>query len=136
MVILSVMATTIKYQDKEIHLYSEYLGVAYPWGEKYKKKHHLVTVRVDRHEAKFDFYCNDRVLSAKDLKGAFYFFLSDGISFYNAGSIDEFAAEFGYDKPSQLLDAYEGCKDAWFKWKPFGINAWNLANWLQEKYDL
>lgn len=136
MVILSVMETTIKYQDKEIHLSSEYLGVAYPWGEKYKKEHHLVTVKINHNEAKFDFYCNDKGLNAKDLKEALYFFLSDGINFYNTGSIDEFAAEFGYDKPSQLLDAYEGCKDAWCKWKPFGIDACNLANWLQEKYDL
>ena len=136
MVILSIMATTIKYQDKEIQLSSEYLGIAYPWGEKYKKEHHLVTVKINHQEAKFDFYCNDKRLNAKDLKEALYFFLSDGMSFYNAGSIDEFAAEFGYDKPSQLLDAYEGCKDAWFKWKQFGINACNLADWLQEKYDL
>ena len=71
------METTIKYQYKEIHLSSEYLGVAYPWGETYKKEHHLVTVRVDRHEAKFGFYCNDRVLNAKNLKEAFYLFLSD-----------------------------------------------------------
>lgn len=130
------METTIRYQDKEIHLSSEYLGVAYPWGEEYKKRHHLVTVKINHNEAKFDFYCNDERLSAKDLKEALYFFLSDGINFYNTGSIDEFAAEFGYDKPSQLLDAYEGCKDAWCKWKPFGIDACDLANWLQEKYDL
>lgn len=128
--------TIIHYYEHDIELSSKHLGIAYPWGKEYEKQHHLVTVKVGTRKTEFDFYCNEKKLKEYDLVLAFYYFLSDGISFYNAGSIDEFQSEFGYDKVSELLKVYEGCKEAWYKWKPFRINAISLANWLQSRYNL
>lgn len=132
------METTINYNGTEITISGEYVGIAYPWGEKYAKQKHNVTVYIGDEHTEFDFYCNDCELGEDGLREAFYFFLSDGIAYNNARDIDDFASEFGYNKVSDLLRAYNGCKDAWEKWKAIcgDIDGYDLSNWLQETYDL
>lgn len=41
---------------------------------------------------------------------ALYGILMDLSAYDNTQNIDDFAAEFGYDKVSELLNAYNGCK--------------------------
>ena len=133
------MATTIKFQGTEIKLTSKYQGVAHPWGEKWEKNHYMVFVTINGTKVQFEYYCNDvSPLKVDALINAFYCFLSDGIAYNNARDIDDFASEFGYDKVSDLLKAYDGCKDAWEKWQAIcgDIDGYELANWLQETYNL
>ena len=134
------MATTINYNGTAILLSSRFVGEDYPkWSKGYKKVHHKITVKTDRASHTFDFWNNDRNghrMSAHDLVEAFEMFLSDGISYDNSRDIDDFAAEFGYEKVSDLLDAWNGCKAAFEAWKEFSIDPYDLSNWLCEKYDL
>ena len=130
------MGTKINYKGTEIKLSSKRQGVAYPWGEKYQKEHHRIFVRVGDLRTQFEFYCNTSEMKPQDLREAFYFFLGDGIAYKNANDIDDFQSEFGYEDVSECKKVYEGCKRAWYKWEDFGIDPYNLSNWMQEKYDL
>lgn len=130
------MDTTINYNGTEIILSGEYVGTARPWGDKYVKQQHNVTVWIGDEHVEFDFYCNDCELGEDGLREAFYFFLSDGIAYDNATDIDDFQSEFGYTKVSECMDAYNGCKGAYDKWSQFGIDIYKITNWLQETYDL
>ena len=131
------METTINYNGTEVILSCEYVGTARPWGDKYVKQHHNVTVCIGDEHTEFDFYCNDCVLGENGLHEAFYCFLSDALAYNNARDIDDFASEFGYDKVSDLLKAYNGCKESYDKWKGLcDIDIYDLSNWLQETYDL
>ena len=126
----------INYKGNVIELSSEYQGTARPWDGKYEKQHHVVYVDMDDQHTWFDFYCNDPCLDEEREIEAFWFFLADGICYANAKDIDDFQDEFGYTKVSDCLEAYEGCKVARYKWLPFGIDAIELSNWLQDKYGL
>ena len=47
--------------------------------------------------------------------------------------------EFGYDKyedRKRLSEAWRGCMSAYNKWSQFGIDIYEIANWLQETYNL
>ena len=131
------MDTTINYNGTEIFLYGNYIGTATPWGEKYVKQHFEIDVTIDNRIATFDFYCNDCDLDEDDLRTAFYYFLSDGIAYANATDIDDFASEFGYTKPSKCIEAYNGCKKEYEDWKSLtDIDIYDIANWMQETYNL
>lgn len=126
----------INFNGNIFELSSEYQGTAKPWGD-YEKHHHVVYVDTEDKHTWFDFYCNSGVLSDDELVEAFYFFLSDGISYDQAKDIDDFQSELGYTKVSECLDAYNGCKDAYNKWTSLcDIDIYDLSNWLQETYDL
>lgn len=128
----------INYNGNIIVLSSEYVGTATPWGEKYIKQHHEVRVDIGGSYTSFDYYCNDGGLNDDSEIEAFYCFLSDALAYNNARDIDDFASEFGYDKVSDLLKAYNGCKDAWDNWQAIcgDIDGYELVNWLQETYNL
>ena len=125
----------IIYKDNVITLSNEYQGIAKPWGD-YEKHHFVVYVDVDEHHAWFDFYTPNGGLDDDAEIEALYYFLQDGISYNNAQDIDDFQSEFGYTKVSECLKVYNGCKAAWEKWQEFGIDPYDLANWLQEEYNL
>lgn len=131
------MKTKINYNGTEIILSGEYVGTARPWGDKYVKQHHNVTVCIGDEHTEFDFYCNDGELGEDSLREAFYFFLSDGIAYNNSRDIDDFQSEFGYTKVSECTKAYNGCKESYDKWTSLcDIDIYDLSNWLQETYDL
>lgn len=131
------METSINYNGTEIMLGSECVGTAYPWGEKYAKQHHKVSVWVGDECIEFDYYCNDYELGEDELREAFYFFLSDGIAYDNANDIDDFQSEFGYTKVSDCMKAYNGCKDAYDKWTSLcDIDIYDIFDWMQEEYKL
>lgn len=129
------METTINYNGTEIILYGNHIGDAKPWGD-YVKQHHEVDVTIGDHTETFDFYCNDYELDENELVEAFYYFLLDGISYDNAKDIDDFASEFGFDKVSECIKAYNGCKEAYDKWCSLtDIDIYEISNWLQDKYN-
>lgn len=101
--------------------------------------HHKVTVKTERASHTFDFWNNDRNghrMTAKNLIEAFEMFLSDGISYDNSRDINDFQSEFGYEKISECLGAYNGCKEAFEAWKNFFIDPYDLDNWIREEYDI
>ena len=133
--------TTLKFNGIEIRISSKRKGTAKPWGEKYEKQHHIVTVSTDKKSIQFDFYCNDRRLCKKDLIEAFEYFLRDGIAYKNSEDILDFAEEFGYETHTRedrqrLRKTYNGCKESWEKWQGFYIDPFDLDNYLVETYDL
>ena len=130
------MAATVKYKDFEIHLSSKYKGKAKPWEGDREMDAHKVLIKIGNVQIETDYYCHEKRLNAEELRYVLYLHLSDGISFKNAGSLNEFFREFGYgDNPEAGIKAYEGCKQAWFDWKVFNIDPYKIADWLQEKYD-
>ena len=132
--------TTIEYKGQTIKLTSKYQGTAYPWGEKYQKNHYRVFVTINGKKVQFEYYCNDiNPLKEDALHNAFYCFLSDGIAYRNANDKYDFAEEFGYDRfedRKRLSDAWKGCMAAYDKWSQFGIDIYEICNWLQDKYNL
>lgn len=130
------MNTTINYNGIIITLESEYVGKATPWDEKYVKEQHNIKVTIDDKDISFNYFCNND-LDEDDLILAFYCFLSDGITYLDHQSIDDFQDAFGYSKVSECLKAYNGCMEAYYKWMEFtDINIFEINNWLQENYNL
>jgi len=135
------MATTLNFNGTEIKITSKYQGTAKPWGDKYEKMHHKVTVTTEKSSTTFDFYCNEKKLKAQDLRCAFECFLSDGIAYKNSEDILDFANEFGYttttrEDRTRLRNVYNACKESWEKWVDFYIDPYDLSNWLREKYEI
>lgn len=130
------METTINYNGTEIILSGEYVGTARPWGDKYVKQQHNVTVWMGDEHVEFDLYCDDYELGEDGLREAFYCFLSDGIAYSNSRDIDDFQSEFGYTKVSDCIKAYNGCKDTYDKLTSLCvIDIYDLSNSLQETYN-
>lgn len=72
---------------------------------------------------------------------AVYCGLTDALTFANAKNIDDFQEEFGYEKVSECIRAYEGCKKCWEDWSTLVLpedveDLWDLANKMQEEYEL
>jgi len=82
-----------------------------------------------------DFEAGRNVLSGEELIFPAYCFFSDASAYLNAKDIDDFSAEFGYQKPSELLKAWKGCKKAWASCKRLGLskeNVFDIMNHLQD----
>ena len=130
------MKTTINYNGIIITLESEYVGKATLWDGKYVKEQHNIKVTIDDEDISFNYFCNND-LDEDDLILAFYCFLSDGITYFDYPNIDDFQDAFGYSKVSECLEAYNSCKEAYYKWLEFtDINIFEINNWLQDNYNL
>jgi len=134
------MTTTIDFNGTQIRLTSQFMRIDHPsWSKNYPKAHHRITILTDSARHRFDFWHSSEkgnVMTELELIEAFDMFLGDGISYDNARDIDDFAAEFGYDKVSECIKAYNGCKKEWEAWQKFCINPYDLSNWLRETYDI
>lgn len=83
-----------------------------PWANGYCKKYFL---ELNYNNKKFSFpftdsvaaYCKNEKL---DKINALYCVLSDADAYDSTQNIDDFAAEFGYEKVSELLKAYRACE--------------------------
>ena len=67
---------------------------------------------------------------------AMYCSLSDGISYDNADGLNDFMSEFGYEDAEKAIRVYDACRVIWDKWQQLGIDVYDLANALQENYEL
>lgn len=128
--------TKINFEGKEITIESENVGTATPWGKGYIKQHHRVKVTVDSEVIEFDYYYLEETLDEGGLVYAFYCFLDDGTCYANNQDIDDFFNEFGYNKVTDCINAYNGCKKAYEDWQKTGIDIFEIANYLQETYNL
>ncbi len=129
-------AKELNYNGTIIRLLAMYEGVSKPWGDKYEKDTYHILVTINTGHAHFKYYCNSPMHEESDFATALWCYLNDAIAYANAKDIDDFAAEFGYDKPSELLRVYKGCKRAFENAQKFEINIFELSEWLSEKYDL
>lgn len=62
----------------------------------------------------FDF--NDNYLNKADKMDFLYALISDSQAYSSCRDIDEFSKEFGYDKVSECIKAYNGCKEQFEKY--------------------
>ena len=82
------------------------------WANGYCKKYFL---ELEYNNKKYDFDYTDSVYNYKKNNAlrnddVIYCLLSDMNCFDSCIDIDDFANEFGYNKISELLNAYNGCK--------------------------
>jgi len=96
------------------------------------KRHVGLSERINRNKERHSEY---------NIIWAAYCTLTDALSYANAEDIDDFAGELGYEKISEALQAYNGCKEAWDKWSEMDLpdnceDLYDLANHWQDKYEL
>lgn len=138
--------TIIKYGSQEIHLRSIHIGQTKPWDGKQIKEAFNVNVKVvepdglncDQFNAtNFTYYTNERFYLKKSEKiYAFWCFVSDAQC--ATLSIDDFSADFGYEKVSECLKVYNACQRQLEKYRKLGIKGdiCDLLNWLTETYNI
>lgn len=138
------MATIIKYQGREIKLTSKRQGTAYPWGDKYLRQHHRIFVAIGGKRIQFEYYCNEVKLKEDDLRSALHCFLLDGIAYNNARDFNDFCNEFGYgiyndygEPNAESWRVYKACSRQYDKWQELcNIDIYDIANWMQDKFNL
>ena len=128
----------LDYNDKKIELtYTLSDTKACKWDNKYPESHnhYIVKFKFGENSAKFDFFETGQTDKTEiDIFEMFYMFLSDCQVATNYYSFEDFQAEFGGTKEN-----YNACKRALQKFcRVFDlshIDLYNLANYMQEKYD-
>lgn len=78
---------------------------------------HIITVYNTETKSKtsFEFWESlkeSEIKTEEQLVNAFECFLSDALAYIQARDIDDFSREFGYEKVTECLRAYNGCKKA------------------------
>ena len=126
----------INFKGSLITLSSEYVGTATPWEDGYVRDYHVVTVSVNDTIFEFDYYCGVSDLDDLELVNALFCFLSDAITYLDYSDIDEFQSEFGYEKVSQCLKVFNGCKKSYEDWEKTGLPLCEMAGYLQETYNI
>lgn len=72
----------------------------------------MITYNKKYYECKYQ--CNPKYSKMENMKkDIIYSVLTDANCYEYAQDIDDFQREFGYDKASDLLKAYNGCKEAY-----------------------
>jgi len=85
-----------------------------------------------------NFLDGKRTLDFKERVYALYCFISDAISYDEYKNIDSFAEAFGYNKPSEAIKAFEGCRSAFWRMKDLGLHdndLYEFNNHLQNTYE-
>lgn len=133
---------TKKFGNIEITIGS-YKGVpTHKWGNTVYK-HRIVLVHKEK-KISFSFYNSafayargQKYLKGKDMSEALDCAISDAISYYDASSLENFIAEFGYEDYKEGRKVYKGCMDMFYKLTDdLGLSADNLfdiANYLQSE---
>lgn len=97
-----------------ISLELQRIGSSFKWGAN-RYCYNLTVIRKNG-QRDFSFFDSEDHFD-KDLwpeiTDAFEAVLSDAIAYVDNKNIDDFSLEFGYDKPSELIKAHEGCKYAY-----------------------
>lgn len=102
----------IQILDRTITIEAEYLGTQMQFGS---LMHAFdVSVSADGNTETFQYYQglghDGSIESEEDFAGILYCIFSDALSYLNAKDIDDFQSEFGYQKVSECLNAYNGCR--------------------------
>ncbi|MEY8365773.1 hypothetical protein AALA22_09075 [Anaerovoracaceae bacterium 41-7] len=77
----------------------------------------------------FEYQCNTKY-SQPDFDSCFYAYLMDAEAFMSCQDIDEFSREFGFEKVSECLRAYNGCKEAYINMLDFVGTENEIRQWL------
>jgi len=133
------MKTSIEFESKTITISSRHIGIDSPeWAHGYKKHHYKVKVSVPystgQREYTTDYWCNTADLKKRDLYEILETLCCDAT--YGDMSIDDFNSEMCYEKVSECIRAYNGCKETYEAFKNMFLNPYSLGDYLREKYDL
>ena len=103
---------------KNFIISAEFVGEkSAPW-DIHNDNHYKVKVKNTENNKRtsFDFWqsiANPNMDNEQDLIESFFFFVSDAV--YGTYELDEFFNEFGYEKISEGLKAFNGCRSAYNK---------------------
>ncbi len=129
------MKTEVVWKGKTLIVSSRHIGIDTPeWAHGYKKHHFKVTVECDGRKFTEDYWQPDSKMKVSDLRQVLETLCSDAIA--GDQSIDDFQSEFGYEKASELIRTYNGCKKTLENFKDLFVNPYELGDYLRERYDL
>lgn len=144
------MKTSIIFNSREIKLSAKCIneGVQFPNDDNSNMLHNQFRVRVynaytgkatyfNFYGSNYDYEMGKRELYGKELLSAFHCFLDDCICAKN--DFNEFCADLGYDNDSiKALRIYRECQRSLKKYDRIfsSVDIYDLANYLQEKYEI
>ncbi|MGM9777531.1 MAG: hypothetical protein ACI3ZD_04250 [Prevotella sp.] len=129
------MKTKIEWNGKAIQVSSSHIGIDTPsWGGGYKKHHFKIMVECDGKKFTEDFWQPNEKMSVRGLCEVLENLCMDAT--YGDKSIDDFNSGLCYEKVSECIRAYNGCKAILEHFKEMFINPYDLGDYLREKYDI
>ena len=129
------MKTNIEWNGKTIQVSSRHIGIDTPsWDGGCKKHHFKIMVECDGNKFTEDFWQPDEKMSVRGLRGVLENLCMEAT--YGDMSIDDFNSELCYEKVSECIKAYNGCKETLEHFKDLFINPYELGEYLREIYDL
>lgn len=129
------METKIEWQGKAITISSHHIGIDTPaWGGGYKKHHFRIEVECNEKKFKTDWWQSGEKMKVDNLRSCLETLYMDAT--YGDMTIDEFNEELCYDKVSECIKAYNGCKETLGHFKDLFIDPDALGEYLREKYDI
>lgn len=132
------MKTKIEFEGITIEISSRHIGFDTPaWGG--NKKHHFkikvsVPYSVVTRDYITDYWQSGEKMKVGDLRSVLETLCSDAT--YGDMTIDDFNEELCYEKVSECIKAYNGCKETLNAFKNMFINPYKLGDYLREKYVL
>ena len=129
------MKTKIEWNGKAIIVSSRHIGIdTTSWGGGYKKHHYKITIACDEKNFTSDYWTPDAKMNIRGLREVLEMLCMDAT--YGDMTIDEFNSELCYEKVSECIKAYNGCKEILENFKSLFINPYDLGDYLREKYEI
>lgn len=129
------MKTKIEFKGNVITISSRHIGTDIPaCGGGYKKHHFKIEMECNGRKFKTDWWQPENKMKVCDLRSCLETLCMD--STYGDMTIDEFNSELCYEKVSECIKAYNGCKEILEYFKDLFINPYELGDYLREKYDI
>jgi hypothetical protein len=137
----------IKVLNRQFEIKAKNLGTDKPyWDNSYNHYKFRISIKNLENNETINFLFWDSIadfeqgkteLTEEDLIYCFKFLLTDAISYLDSnGDIDEFQKEFGYEKISECIKAYNGCKKQYQKCLKLGLTEneiYDLLNAIIDK---
>ena len=128
------MKAAINWNGDVIIVSSRHIGIDTPaWGG-IKKHHYKVTIAYRGRSFTDDFWSPNAKMSVGGLREALEIFCSDAT--LGNLTIDEFQSELSCENASELLKAYNGCKNTFENFKSLFIDPYELGDYIREKFNL
>lgn len=129
------MKASLNWNGKAIIVSSRHVGIDSPtWAHGHKKHHFKITVECGGRKFTEDYWQPDEKMSVPRLREVLDTLCRDAT--YGDMSIDDFQSEMCYEKVSECIEAYKGCKKTFENFKDLFIDPYELSNYLIEKYNL